>query len=185
MRLTILVDMDGIIVDLLTPWLTRINNCCGQILTKDDITTWHMPEVKCPHVFKFLDESLFLNAPAIPYAIQTLKTWADTHDVLLLTAPAPDPKTASAKLVWVQNHLGWGRERVILTSRKELVFGDVLIDDKPSTLLEYKRAWPNALLMTIDYVYTRDAQADVIAPFETAWKPGGAFDNAIKELSKT
>lgn len=55
------------------------------------------------------------------------------HDVFFVSTPyLSNPTCASDKVAWVEQHFGdWGTKRLILTSDKTMVRGDVLIDDKP------------------------------------------------------
>ena len=63
-------------------------------------------------------------------ALAGFEKLAQQHDVYLVSGPAWDNETAWAdKLGWVKRHLGEiARERLVMTHRKDLLAGDVLID---------------------------------------------------------
>lgn len=69
------------------------------------------------------------------------------HDVRFVTSPwVSNPTCASDKLNWVVKHYGahWG-QRVIITTDKTLVRGDVLIDDKPEITGAADPEWVHVL----------------------------------------
>jgi len=77
------------------------------------------------------------------------------HDVRIVTSPwVSNPTCASDKLNWVVKHYGahWG-QRVIITTDKTLVRGDVLIDDKPQVKGSARPLWKHILF---DQPYNRD-----------------------------
>ena len=55
------------------------------------------------------------------------------HEVYILsTAPWDNPEAWTHKRLWVESHFGKQiRKRLILSHRKDLLIGDVLIDDNP------------------------------------------------------
>ena len=72
--LIIICDLDGIVVDLLTPWLAWANQEFGTAATLADIRDWNMHEnpVFKPfgtRVYDFLDKpGVFEDAPPLPGA---------------------------------------------------------------------------------------------------------------------
>ena len=51
----------------------------------------------------------------------------------------------SERFAWLNEELGFKREDIILAHRKELVYGDVFIDDKPENILNWKEKHPKGL----------------------------------------
>ncbi len=160
----VLIDLDETIVDLLGPWLEAAHTCCppaDRPLSVADIATYHgIEQVPCGgHVYDHLTAGLFRSLRPKPGAIEGVERIVGAgHDVVIVTASAKDPSTAAAKLAWVEEHLGWSRHRVIVAQRKELIRGDVLLDDAPKNLEAYSRAWPDAYLATIAYPYNHGVQ---------------------------
>lgn len=82
----------------------------------------------------------------------------DGHDVRLVTAPyISNPTCASDKLAWVDRVYGgdWA-SRVVLTSDKTVVHGDILIDDKPVITGSMVPSWTQVVF---DRPWNRDALA--------------------------
>merc|ERR1719159_1623970 len=109
-RPTVLVDMDGVLED-----------CVPEDLREEALELYHA-------------EGFFAGLPAKPGAVQALREMVQSHvQVLLITSPVLSSRfCAGEKYQWVATHLGpeW-LERLVLTSDKTLVRGDLLIDDKP------------------------------------------------------
>ena len=101
------VDMDGVLVDL----QTEIERCGGK---------WH--------------QDIFKNPEPIEGAIEAFKELCleDELDVYILsTAPWNMPRSWSHKRLWVSKHLGrCAHKRLILSNHKNLLRGDILIDDR-------------------------------------------------------
>ena len=82
------------------------------------------------------EEGMFLSFPPIEGAIDAVQLLLadprfDVHFVS--TAPWSNPSAWTDKRLWLEQHFGEGvKKRLILTHRKDLVVGDVLIDDRPN-----------------------------------------------------
>lgn len=81
---------------------------------------------KIPHIFRDL--------PAITGAIAAVNQLLESplYEVYILsTAPWNNPSAWSDKRLWIEEHFGEIiSRRLILTHRKDLVKGDILIDDR-------------------------------------------------------
>lgn len=77
-----------------------------------------------PHLFQFLEP--------MPNAIQSVKKLADYYDVYFLSTPAYDvPMSYTSKRLWLEKYFGeLAKKKLILTHRKDLCIGDILIDDR-------------------------------------------------------
>lgn len=146
-RLTIGIDLDGVVDDLVTPWLASINECLKQEyrVEYDDITMYNIVDsIMAKNKF---DESkrnqitdivydgeglrnAIRTATPIPNAIHTIKKLLkdDRFDVYFVTSTAPS--CCLDKYMWLKRHLNLTDDsRIIFTHRKQLFGGDVLIDD--------------------------------------------------------
>ena len=175
-RLAINVDMDGILVDLLASWLKEINHKYGLNVTKDQVTQWDMS--KCPAMAHIPEREIldlicrpgfFEEAAILPGAFWGLSTLYEMgHDVKIVTATphSIDAQCQREKLSWLDYHFDWLNwdDDVIFASAKEklTVGGDVLIEDRPDTLIGYADAWPTALVTGIHYPYNASIIESVI-----------------------
>jgi 5'(3')-deoxyribonucleotidase len=160
----ILVDMDGIVVDLFESWFdayAKLSNYKKQIQLSD-VTTWgfeHLKQVERRKLLGLLARfNVFWNAGPLPGAVEGLGRLVDAgHEVLLVT-DAPTSGAAKGKYEWVGCFLGkhgFTPQHLVMTAHKHLVIGDVLIDDKPSTIGTFVATGRG--IWTIRYPYNVDA----------------------------
>lgn len=139
-RLTILVDMDDTIEDLLSAWVAYLNEKHGTSIQKDDVAQWDIsksfPMLNREQVYEplYLD-SFWLSVKPIDGAAGALqKLVADGHQVLIVTTSSYETLRTKMEEVLFKYFpfLSW--DDVIVTSRKQLVNGDVLVDDATHNL---------------------------------------------------
>lgn len=162
----ILVDLDGIVADMLPAWLRRVHELTGVLATPSDILKWNLNEnspldkVDPKILFGILNEKDFnINLPLMPDAHYYLEQLHKAgHEVNIVTARYGTncmPET----LTWLQRAMPWlnVEKKVWFCYDKHRITGDVLIDDKAETLIKYREEHPNAHLITIDYPYNQHA----------------------------
>lgn len=138
----ILVDMDGVIADWGAEWDRRLDALGGVAKSiprhaeqrSFDLSQGRTDEEKAIIDAIFTAPGFYRDLQPIEGAKLALKQMVKLgHDVRIVTSPwVSNPTCASDKLNWVVKHYGshWG-QRVIITTDKTLVRGDILIDDKP------------------------------------------------------
>lgn len=139
--LTILVDMDGTIEKLLDVWLYRLNTKFGTNVTCEDVTDWDVskafPTLNRKDVFDVLmDDTIWCEIEPIDDAPTVLEGFIrDGHKVYIVTATPYEsiPAKMNDLLFRLFPFLSW--ENVIVASRKQLILGDVLIDDGAHNLI--------------------------------------------------
>lgn len=185
----ILIDLDGIVVDLLSVWLQLYNREWNDHLTKHDITAYDFSDLVKPEcgraIFKdYLSRpGLFAALPPIPGAVDALKELQERgHEIVIASYP-PSPEAAKDKLIWIEKYLpfiskhywtdmGQSCSTVMLGHEKWMLKADAIIDDDPYNVVTYGRAWPSAKLIMMDYPYNRqvpsvDPAGPVILPRES------------------
>ena len=160
-KVKILIDMDGILVDLCTKWLEVYNEEYGDSLTQGDFTAWDWrvdaKPGSDPHSI-IKRPGFFDDLPPLPGAVDGFKElYRSHHDVIVASSPA-GPDSARAKMEWCEKYLGVGKEDVSLTYHKSWFAGscDVIVDDKPETLREWSHRGKDAY--TIAYPFNAKAQ---------------------------
>jgi 5'(3')-deoxyribonucleotidase len=121
------IDMDGVVADF---WRAiQLNQ--PKIDDKKYFPTYAEQEKEVdaicernPHIFKYL--------LPIEGAIEATKPLFKKFDVYFLSTPMWDiPESYSDKRLWLEKHYGdLAKKRLILTNRKDLAIGDILIDDR-------------------------------------------------------
>jgi 5'-nucleotidase len=139
-RFRLLFDMDGVLADLGTPWLARYNADHGDSLTPEHLTSWGIHQhVKIGmRMYDYLAEpGWFLQLAPMPGAAVALDALAtDGHELFVVTAsPHNAPTGLYDKARWLRTHLPMiPAEHVIVAHRKDMVAGDILLDDSPEHL---------------------------------------------------
>lgn len=161
--LTIITDLDNIIIDLLRPWISWYNITNKDDLTIDEMTSYKFEDHAKPgsQIYKFFDTTFYdyySECSVLPGAAKALEAiHQDGHDIIVSTAVAG--RTAHLKWDLAKKAMPWIPENNIMVgSRKEKLYGDVFIDDAPKNLIKYKNAWPSAHVLTIGYPYNQDCR---------------------------
>jgi len=132
---TILIDMDGVLVD----WDRGFYKAWAGRSHVDRSKSYHMedcvPAMRRDEALNMMcEKDFFFGLPAAEGGIDALNGMvAAGFKVYLCTAPLLQSRyCAQEKVAWVREHLGeqW-LPRLILANDKTTVRGDVLIDDKP------------------------------------------------------
>lgn len=140
--MTILVDMDDVLEDLTGAWIDWLNSLHGYEVDKNAPRNWDMrysfPELSEEDIYRPLYQDEFWETvKPIPGAAETLERLiSEGHEVYVVTAS--NYQTIKTKMESVLFRyfpfLEW--DNVIITSRKGMINGDVLIDDAPHNLLD-------------------------------------------------
>lgn len=138
--LTILVDVDNVLEDLVAAWVEALNKKYDRNVSPNDIIEWDItkffPDLSRNQIFSPLHtKELWESLTPIPGAEEYLeKLVHDGHKVILLTSAHPD--TVSYKYKFINKYFPYiSFNDIIFASRKQMVKGDILIDDAPHNLI--------------------------------------------------
>lgn len=140
--LTILVDMDDTIENLLDAWLKSLNNKYGTSYIKEDIKNWNIasyfPMATENDVFAPLLSNDFWPTvtPKEDAQIVLRQLIEDGHSVYIVTASAYQTLSSKMENLLFKHFpfLTWNN--VIITKAKQMIKGDILIDDGPHNLID-------------------------------------------------
>lgn len=172
-KYTILVDMDEVLADLIPSWLSHYNKDYNHNLTPEDLKEWDTTQFVKPEcgtkIYDYLKTpGLFRNLTVRPYAQEFIQNLMDNDYRVLIVSDSPaghaycdyasDSKSVSNpaddKRRWLAEHFPMiDSKNIIFTGQKWFVKGDVIVDDKPATFLEFQKRNRNAVL--IDQPYNR------------------------------
>lgn len=143
----ILVDVDGVVVDLVAPILDKLNEKFGTNIEHEDIRTWDFfshkstYELLSPEQKKYVQElmcepGMASNVELIPGVKEALETLVKHGcEIVFLTAPWKDSKSwIDDRTKHLNETLGHISKEIIFSWNKEEVDGDLLIDDNPAFL---------------------------------------------------
>lgn len=135
-----LVDMDNVKVDF-TGQFDKLakQRLPPEVFASRDVTQYWIQHSFHPDWHQTLEEMIceegfFLNMEPIPGAIEAVHEMvASGLEVLICTSPHPKSLFCiNEKLLWIKKYLGEDFvDRTIITADKTIVYGDILIDDKP------------------------------------------------------
>ena len=161
--MTILVDMDDTLEQLLPAWIRAVNEKYGRNVTCEDILSWDVsaayPGLTREQVYSVTFEPGFWKTiKPMPGAADALQRFMNAgHEVYVVTATFQDSVAEKMNdlLFRYFPFLSW--DQVIITSRKQMIRGDVLIDDGIHNL---EGGAYTKLLMTAPHNKSYDAEAN-------------------------
>ena len=139
-KLTILFDADDTVENLCDCWIAVLNERYGTSVVPEDVHSWDIslafPTLTKEQVFGVIQEDeLWRKITPISGSIEVLQKLHDEeHQLYMVTAS--DYRTCKTKverLLELFPFLDW--EHIIITNNKQLVRGDILIDDGPHNLV--------------------------------------------------
>lgn len=169
----VLVDMDGVLSETLSPWLAAWNAQYGSVtdvfLSRDDITEYEfdrfVPEKHRQRFFALLhDFEVFADAlPELGAIAAMRKLLASGLDVVIVTTVLADcPSGEQQKRAWLRRWLPeFNQKNLIFTARKELVRGDVLIEDCEANIARWRDANNYGWAFLVKQPYTPHGHASL------------------------
>lgn len=138
--MTVLIDMDDVIERLALAWVEYVNEKYGTCVSIDDVHDWDMslafPGLTREQVYGAeLDDALWDRVKPMPGADCAMrKLLGDGHEIYIVTSTLYPTLKAKMDRVLFRYfpYIPW--EHVIITSHKQMVKGDVLVDDNPRNL---------------------------------------------------
>ena len=136
----VLVDLDNVLINTGEAWVGVLNERHGTNMEYSDITDWEIakffPELTCDEVFAPLsDGSVWSRVSPVPGARDAIeKLIADGDDVYVVTSSSLNTIGKKWKDVLQKFFPMIRHSHVIVSERKQMIMGDVLIDDAPFNL---------------------------------------------------
>lgn len=139
--MTILVDMDDVLEQLVAGWVAYLNDKYGTTKRTEDVRSWNVslafPELTHEQVYSAVsDDCLWDLVKPMPGAAETLqKLIEEGHEIYIVTATGYETLRAKMEKVLFRYFpfLSW--KQVIITENKQMIRGDVLIDDGPHNMI--------------------------------------------------
>lgn len=157
-RPRVLCDMDDVLNNFLGYLLKVYNQRNGTNIKRSDIKDWDISQFVDISIFDIIkEEGFFERIPEKGKAIKTLKELIKStkYDVYIVTACTTDTELEQ-KFKWFEKMLpDFDKNRIIRCKEKEIIRGDVLIDDKLDNLY---RCEPYMKCVVFDMPHNRDEQ---------------------------
>lgn len=169
----ILFDMDDVLADFISPWISLYNKEYNDNLLPEHITDWNTTQFVKPECGKKIYDYLktpgiFRNLSVRPYAQECIQNLIQKDFSIFIVSDSPQGHSfcdyqnnplfvgnpADDKRKWLAEHFPMiKQENIIFTGQKWMISGDVIVDDKPATFLEFQKRNRHAVL--IDQPYNR------------------------------
>lgn len=168
----ILLDCDGLIAHFTEGacrWAAQYRS--GFLFAEEDITDYDImrsfgfPEEAWSSFRSWLSDTRFCrSAPLYEGAQDFFAELSKLGEVLVVTAPFVGvDRWEGDRRAWLGEHFGVRHKDLIFCSRKELVAGDVLIDDSPSHVMAFAKAQPWARGILFDRPWNRTGEWPTVA----------------------
>ena len=144
------IDLDGVVADFNTGWVSRYNHEFGSDLTTDLVDSWnamgdltHFESMGAFWTWAQRGDhgSVFRHLETYPDALETLHRLANDHDIVIISAK-PDWAIHDT-FAWIADRRIPTRE-VHITDEKWRVPCDVYLDDSPRQIVELHTNRPEA-----------------------------------------
>lgn len=151
-RLRILLDVDGVLADFLTPALATINRKMKSNHRLEDMRSWHLFDAF--GVPKKLQDECYdewkapgwcRNLSVYSGAKEGVDELRKLGDVFIVTSPMNGETWTNERERWLAHHFAFDRKHVIHAEPKWVCSGDVLIDDKTDTLVQWGACHPDGV----------------------------------------
>lgn len=128
------LDLDGVLAD----FDKAIKKLDPKLETRDVTIDLNVKLASYESRSKLVDElceanpDIFHNLEPIDGAIEAVDELFELFDVYFLSTPMWNvPESFTGKRIWIHNHFGdKAKKRLVLTHRKDLAIGDILVDDR-------------------------------------------------------
>lgn len=169
---SILLDVDGVVADFISAFADVTFEVTERRFTAADVTEWDIS--KCFGLNPTTERMVYdrIKAPGFAYdriqpypgAIEGVRLLRELADVFFVTSPMRnDPHGHGANPLtwmhdrehWLHRHFDVDQHHVVHTSAKQLVRGDVFVDDKPEHVERWRAAHPDGRAFIWDRPYSQ------------------------------
>ena len=146
----VLLDVDGVLADFVATYLEALALVTNRRRYAAEITTWSFKdalglskEVEGKVNAQLAKEGVASAMPVYSGAVKGVKSLTGVAEVYFVTSPFNSPTWTYDREKWLLKHFGEEMSRrVVHTSQKHLVKGDVFVDDKTANVRRWAKEWP-------------------------------------------
>jgi 5'(3')-deoxyribonucleotidase len=159
----ILLDVDGPLAQFHSAYLDAVFKITDRRHTEDDLTVWDIGEALklTDGELKLVNETL--HAPGFAARLSLVEGCKEgveelqrIGDVYFCTAlMGRSPTWAFDRINWIERHFGINYERIVFATAKQLVHGDMLVDDKLDNIHNWQLTNPEGTACLWDAAHNR------------------------------
>lgn len=165
----VLLDCDGVLADFVKSYLTWLNASAyarpGEPYRQDEVHEFDIGKALGLPDNMWVEFSAWLNADETRLqfdvlgssTVEAVRLLKQNCDVLCLTSPLSDCDLWVARRnTWLKQHFSIKKDDIFHGSRKELVRGDFLVDDRLDNILRWAEANPLSRGLLFDQPWNRN-----------------------------
>lgn len=168
LRQRVLLDVDGVIADFTGFYLDCVEQTTGRRYVHDDVTEWSISKALGLSNRERAETEALIERPGaalkireLPGAVDAVKQIMALADVYFVTSPwDSNPTWSHDRREWLLLRFGDLGKRVVHTNCKEVVVGDLLVDDKPDNLIAWSKDPRNGVPVLWDHPSNRGVEVD-------------------------
>lgn len=148
-RPRVLLDCDGVLADFVGPALRAFNADQGTAFEPHHVTEYSIErslgitKQQASRFYELCSALPIGEQPILAGAVKGFTQLNSVADIYVVTSPWLGHATwAHERIDWLWRHFQVPYKRVVLTPAKHLCRGDILVDDKTETLVEWQRENP-------------------------------------------
>lgn len=159
----LLLDVDCVLANLLGPLLREVERLGGPSWAPEEFPTWEIFDTLDtkyrPAIHELWATKGFCRSlEPYPGAVEAVAHLREVSDVLCVTAAVVGSEYWHKERVdWLQEHFDIPHRDVIFAYRKELVQGEVFVEDKTSTLFEWAARNPGGQGILWEWKYNAES----------------------------
>jgi 5'(3')-deoxyribonucleotidase len=156
-KLTIFLDLDGVIADFITAAMSALNVTYYTIPPDEpNIEKWPGVNVSTKEFWSAIDktnEDFWFNILKYDYSDELVRLCHSYGEVFFLTSPSRNPACLSGKMMWIKKHYPRMARNAIMTPAKYLCAAPnrVLIDDTEAKVDKFIEYGGSAILFPQPY----------------------------------
>ncbi len=164
-RKRLLIDVDEVLVDFMTPTFGLLEKLCGRSLNPYDCNGWDMfqlfTEAEKQAVFAEIEKPGFCaSLEPKPGSIQAVQELRELVDVFAVTTHFSSPTWVHERDAQLMSLFGFKRREIVHTSAKFLVNGHYFLDDNPTHVSAWMEDHPTGVAMLWHIPNTRNMGMD-------------------------
>jgi 5'(3')-deoxyribonucleotidase len=144
-----LVDMDGIVANFERRAIQVYNQKVGTSLDEFNVDKYVGDKTiidesidKWIYRKSFQEQFFFAEIPVIENAQEGIRLLSEHFDIYFLTTEyRSNPTCVYEKQQWLETYFPKWADNTIFTKHKNMVYGDILIDDSPMNLQKWSDSW--------------------------------------------
>jgi 5'(3')-deoxyribonucleotidase len=127
---SISVDMDGVLANVYSQFISMHAAEFGKVLTPDEING--VPEADVfPNERKYVNSpGFFRNAPLMEHGFDVLQKLNDRYKIFIVSAAMEFPNSLVEKHQWLNEHFPFIKwQQMVFCGSKQIIKADIMIDD--------------------------------------------------------